>query len=120
MLKGQMNLPIIDEEITLTDLRGANVSRQREWDPTGKITPDFFALELAGEVGELLNVYKKLMRHKLELPGSRATREDLENELADVLIVLDLFAMRMDVDLTTALKRKFNATSDKLKLSTKL
>ena len=105
-----------DSEISLGNLRAANHSRQIEWDNSRQITPEYSAIEFAGEVGELLNVVKKIFREKLHLRGTRATHQDLENEMADVLITLDLLAMRMNVDLTAALRRKFNDTSDKLGL----
>jgi NTP pyrophosphatase (non-canonical NTP hydrolase) len=130
-------------EITLDRLRMVNRTRQIEWGAGDKITIDFSAIELAGEIGELLdvmevitndhiavklagksgkllNVIKKMLRERLNLRGSRASLEDLENEFADVLITLDLLAMRMKVDLTAALRRKFNETSSKLGLMTKL
>jgi NTP pyrophosphatase (non-canonical NTP hydrolase) len=104
----------------LDDLSNANDERNKEWDPHNKLTPMFFAVELAGEVGELCNVIKKLEREALGLPGSRATNEQLEDEIADVLIVLSLLANILDVDLETVTRRKFNATSDKLNLEARI
>ena len=104
----------------LSRLREASKLRQLEWDKHKVIDVSFLGCELAGEVGELCNVIKKLERERLGLPGSRATEEDLAAEMADVIIVLDLIAARFDVDLERAVVRKFNATSDKLRLNTKL
>jgi NTP pyrophosphatase (non-canonical NTP hydrolase) len=73
----------------------------------------FDALELGGEVGELLNVVKKLEREDRGWRGSRATDQDFADECADVLICLDKLARRRGVDLVSATIAKFNATSDK-------
>jgi hypothetical protein len=66
------------------------------------------------------NVVKKLVREKLGLRGSRATQEDLEDELADGQICLDLLAMAAGVDLGAATIRKFNERSRDLGLQTML
>lgn len=80
----------------------------------------FDAAELGGEVGELLNVVKKLEREERGWRGSRAAPEDFADECADVLICLDKLARRRDVDLVAATIAKFNATSDKVGLPQKL
>jgi len=80
----------------------------------------FDALELGGEVGELLNVVKKMEREDRGWRGSRAAPDDFADECADVLICLDKLARRKGVDLADATARKFNATSDKVGLSQKL
>lgn len=104
----------------LSTLRCANYSRNQEWDPAGSITLAYRGNELAGEVGEACNIIKKLERQRLGLRGSRATKEALAGELADVLICLDLIAMQADIDLDEALRVKFNAVSEKLGLATRL
>lgn len=74
-------------------LREANITRQREWDP-GNIVDRFWRMnELAGETGEVCNVLKKLHRERMDVAGSRATKADLAEELADVIICLDLLLM---------------------------
>jgi NTP pyrophosphatase (non-canonical NTP hydrolase) len=103
----------------LSQLRQANADRQREWDPTDAITLTYRGNELAGEVGEACNVIKKIERERLGLRGSRVTAEQLAEELADVIICADLIAMDMGINLTEAVARKFNATSDKYGLLTK-
>lgn len=80
----------------------------------------FDAVELGGEVGELLNVVKKLEREDRGWRGSRAAADDFADECADVLICLDKLARRRGVDLAEATARKFNATSDKVGLPHKL
>lgn len=95
----------------LTALRQANRLRNAQWDVDKKITPLFVLAELNGEVGELTNVLKKVMRRALQLKGSIATREDVEDEFGDVLICLDRLADVYNVNLETVTRKKFNKTS---------
>jgi NTP pyrophosphatase (non-canonical NTP hydrolase) len=100
-------------------LRDANRARQIEWDKGSKIDLSYRGNELAGETGEACNIIKKLERERLGIRGSRATIEQLAEELADVVICADLVAMELNIDLNQAVRRKFNATSEKVGLSTR-
>lgn len=91
-----------------------NKERQLEWDSSSELDVCFKALEFAGEAGELCNMVKKIRREELGLAGSRCTREQLEDEFADVLITLSLLADHLDIDLEKVTKAKFNKTSDKM------
>jgi NTP pyrophosphatase (non-canonical NTP hydrolase) len=106
--------------LTFNALRRANRQRQDEWDPNKTIDPLYRATELAGEMGAALNVVKKLERERRGIAGSRATKDDLRHELADVLICLDLLAEEYGIDLGEATREKFNATSQKVGLTTRL
>lgn len=122
-------------------LRISNTARQKEWDPLDRISTAYRGNEFGGEAGEALeeaiayllnlirlsksagklqNLVKKLEREKLGIPGSRTTADDLAKELADVIICTDLIAMDADVDLWKAVRDKFNATSEKVGLKTKI
>ncbi len=103
-----------------TSLRAANIARQAEWDPSDKITLTYRLNELAGETGEACNVGKKIERERLGIRGSRDTVEHLAEELADVVICADLVAMAEGIDLDAAVVAKFNATSEKVGLRTRL
>ena len=103
-----------------SSLREANLVRQQEWDPTNSISLSYRGNELAGEVGEACNVIKKLDRERLGIRGSRATNDMLAEELADVIICADLIASELGIDLNEAVRAKFNATSDKYKLTTRM
>lgn len=106
--------------MNLYDLRSANLARHIEW-CSGKPVPALFrATELGGEVGEALNVIKKLERERLGFPGGRETIDHLAEELADVVICVDLVAMDYNIDLSLWVPRKFNATSDKVGLTTRM
>lgn len=106
---------------TFTTLREANIARDKEWNTgTERLSLTFRATELAGEVGEACNVVKKLERERLGIAGSRDTIEHLAEELADILICADLLAMDTGIDLQDAVAVKFNATSEKVGLRTKM
>jgi NTP pyrophosphatase (non-canonical NTP hydrolase) len=82
-----------------TSLREANAARQKEWDPGDYASNlDWRLNELGGELGELCNVLKKLHRERCGVRGSRATIEQLTEELADVVICIDLTAMERGWD----------------------
>lgn len=102
----------------LAILRQANATRQKEWDPTDKITLEYRGNELAGEVGEACNLIKKLARERLGLRGTRTTPQRLAEELADIVICVDLIAMDLGIALDYAIERKFNETSAKYGLKT--
>jgi NTP pyrophosphatase (non-canonical NTP hydrolase) len=104
----------------LAILRTANVQRQREWDPTNSVSLEYRGNELAGEVGEACNVIKKIVRERLGIRGSRATQADLADELADVIICVDLIAAHEGIDLCAAVRNKFNYTSFRYNLKTRL
>jgi hypothetical protein len=65
-------------------------------------------------------IVKKLERERLGLRGSRATRQDLVDEIADVVIVADLICAVLDIDLGSVIIEKFNKTSRKYNLKTEL
>ena len=101
-------------------LRAANEARQIEWDKDNNISLAYRGNELAGEVGEACNVIKKLERERLGIRGSRASVSMLAEELADAVICLDLIAMQAGIDLEAAVRAKFNTTSVKYGLTTRI
>jgi NTP pyrophosphatase (non-canonical NTP hydrolase) len=101
-------------------LRTANQARQIEWDAGNQLTLAYRGNELAGEVGEACNVIKKIERERLGIAGSRDTIDHLAEELADVIICADLIAISAGIDLDAAVIAKFNATSEKVGLRTRL
>lgn len=77
----------------IAELHKANIARGIEWEGSNdKCDLSFWGVELAGEVGEACNIIKKIERERLSLRGSRATMQDLADELADVIICVDLIA----------------------------
>ena len=92
-------------------LRKANVDRDKEWNPDKVLSLTFRGNELGGETGEAQNCIKKLERERLGLRGSRSSLEQLAEELADVVICVDLIAMEYEIPLWEAIRKKFNKTS---------
>lgn len=110
----------LSARLDLADLHAANIARQAEWCPEQVPDLSFRGNELGGECGEAQNVIKKLERERLGWRGSRATLDDLGQELADVVICADLCAVTAGIDLAAVVRAKFNATSEKIGLSTRL
>ena len=105
---------------TLSRLREANLKRHKEWAKGAEISLTFRGCELAGEAGEACNNIKKLERERMGIVGSKISLEDIADELADVMICVDLIAMDLGIDMSGAITRKFNATSEKYGLNTKM
>lgn len=108
------------ERLSFSKLRRKNIQRQHEWDSDNQISLSYRGNELAGETGEACNIIKKLERERLDIKGSRATKKQLAEELADIIICADLIAMHEEIDLEQAVRDKFNATSEKIGLKTRL
>lgn len=110
----------MDTHAELFKLSVANSDRQKEWDPGNKIDLNFRGVELAGEVGELCNIIKKMTRERLGLRGSRATIDDAKEEIGDVAICLGLICNDLGIDMWEAIKFSFNRVSEKHDLKTRL
>jgi NTP pyrophosphatase (non-canonical NTP hydrolase) len=90
--------PLTGSALSFKALRSADLERQKEWCPD--VNPDlsFRGNELAGETGEACNVIKKLERERQGWRGSRDSLAHLGEELADVIIVVDLIASECGID----------------------
>lgn len=110
----------MSDTVEFNNLRAANVARQEAWCADQMPDLSFRGNELAGEVGEVCNVIKKLERERLGWRGSRDTVEHLAEELADVVICADLVAITAGIDLEAAVAAKFNATSENVGLPQRL
>lgn len=111
-----------DERVVwFPSLRAANQFRQDEWDADQQIDLAYRGNELAGEVGEACNIIKKIARERMGISGSRASLQELADELADIVICADLVAMGEGIDLLgEAVPAKFNRTSEKVGLTARL
>ena len=107
----------------LKELHEANAERAIEWE-TGASYPfdlAFFGLELAGEAGELCNKLKKHIREQKGARGSRTSLGEIKGEMADTIISLDNISRLLCFgSLGSMIAPKFNETSDKYGLSTKM
>jgi NTP pyrophosphatase (non-canonical NTP hydrolase) len=106
--------------VDFEQLRQANKQRHIEWANGESLPLSFRGVELAGEVGEACNEIKKLARNELGIRGGKDDLTGLRDELADVLICVDLIAMDLGIDLGEVVRAKFNATSEKYGLETRL
>lgn len=113
------------KKLTFEALRKANARRGIEWMGGPNTLDDilFTAVELGGESGEVLNAVKKLHRFLTKKRGGvpyKTSRKAIEEELADVIICADRVAETLNIDLGNAVQNKFNKTSKKYKLKTRL
>jgi hypothetical protein len=82
--------------LTFANLRAVNSTRCLRWHKTGldEWTVADWVVAAGGEVGEALNVIKKLNRDRDGQPGNTKSRTelraDLADELADIIIYLDI------------------------------
>lgn len=100
----------------LHEFREANVERCKAFGHGGVAgwALGNWALALAGETGELCNLVKKRIR------GDDISDAEIADEVADIFTYLDLFAARMDLDLSSAVVSKFNRVSDRIGSSVKI
>ena len=106
--------------VSFNDLREANIARKKEWPGDDSCDLEFTAIEFAGEAGELMESLKKFLRGQRGIKGSTANIADIADEMGDVLVALDLLANMLGIDLGNAVRHKFNKTSKKYGLETRL
>lgn len=101
----------------LDELRAANITRAARWHgPDSTWTGADWSNAMAGEMGEAANVVKKIRRGEdgcpaAHDPGPRMLVAMLGDEIADVIIYADLLAAHYGIDLSGAIRTKFNAVS---------
>lgn len=87
--------PVVDKLTPVnryTTLREANTVRQKEWDTGGDIDLSYAGNELAGEVGEAIELGIVVARTRQLVKG-------VDDELGDVVICCDLIAGRLNLPL---------------------
>jgi len=96
-------------------------SNLNDWSPTD------WGCAVAGEAGELCNILKKIKRIDDGLGQFNKEGETIQslfdaagNEMADVVIYLDLLAQRLGLNLEHCIKNKFNYNSELIGSSHKL
>jgi NTP pyrophosphatase (non-canonical NTP hydrolase) len=107
--------------LTFKALRAANAARcpmfknaKGETQHSGRDwSPNDWGIATGGELGEAMNVMKKVRRGDMTLEEARPK---LAQEFADVLIYLDMLANACGVDLGEAVMETFNAKSRQLEL----
>lgn len=108
--------------LTFNTLRGANLKRLPMFrDAKGRTchskndgsdwSPAQWLQAVTGELGEYANLRKKVERGDLTIEEARPM---LADELADVVIYLDILAAQLGVNLGEAIISKWNRTSEKV------
>ena len=116
------------KDLTIRQFSALNIARAIHWHKSDldSWSPAEWGNALAGEVGELCNVLKKILRHDKGIQqlaveqgkpyegGRRAELiEDAANEIADAYTYLDLVAARLGLDVQQCVVRKFNEISER-------
>jgi NTP pyrophosphatase (non-canonical NTP hydrolase) len=102
------------KEISLREFRELNSMRAKDFPSKCEMGTDFYAIALAGEVGELCNFLKKQSRDGVD------HYKAIGEEIADIFTYLDLLAESLNIDIELALRYKFNKVSDKIGSNIKL
>ena len=104
---------VFTEQLTFRDLTRANTRRLAEF-PGHSENPWNAAdwmVAVTGEVGELANKLKRLRRGVVVRGKELPNVTDLAEEIADIIIYLDLLASYLDIDTAQAVRHKFNLVS---------
>ena len=109
-----MVMPMHNTDLSFSALRAANTerinntpfyARTRQWGAAE------WCLSIMGELGEAANLIKKVYRGDFTFEDRRKAIED---ELADVIIYVDLLARRLGINLGAVVARKFNEVSERV------
>lgn len=120
--------------LTIPRFQLINEKRSLTWHEGKRIwTPVDWSNALAGEVGELCNLAKKLQRARDGIKSKHfdpsrdrlsffeaSTIDQMADEIADVIIYGSLNASKLGLDLEWIIKKKFNADSEVIGLSERL
>ena len=118
------------KDLTIRQFSALNELRALHWHSEGGLdswSPAEWGNALAGEVGELCNVLKKLLRHdmgiqQLAVENREPTKQsgtrakllvDAAKEIADSYTYLDLVAARLGLDVQQCVVSKFNEISER-------
>ncbi len=112
-------------KLDLAAMRPINVERAREGFKCYDNQPlTYWTTAVAGEVGELCNMIKKLQRvEKGGMDGGSSytakdiNKEMLQEEIGGIVIYLDLLASLLDIDLEEAVLETFNQKSRQMGFS---
>ena len=115
-------------KLDLAALRPVNVQRAREGFKCYDNQPlTYWTTALAGEVGELCNMIKKMQRvERGGIDGGSSytakdiSKEMLKEEIGGIAIYLDLLASLLDISLEEAIIDTFNSKSDKYRFSQRI
>jgi NTP pyrophosphatase (non-canonical NTP hydrolase) len=114
--------------LNLQSFRTANVDRAINGFNCYQNQPlTYWTTALAGEVGELCNMIKKLQRVKnggmdggSSYKASDITKKMLQEEIGGIVIYLDLLASLLDIELEEAIQSTFNNKSEQLNFTQRI
>lgn len=87
-------------------------AQERNWDRYH--SPKNLSMALAGEAGELLDLFQWLSEEESKLDKIDAkTRDNVKDELADIFIYLLRLADKLDINLEDAAHKKLTINEDK-------
>jgi NTP pyrophosphatase (non-canonical NTP hydrolase) len=99
--------------LLFVDLTRANTRRLRVF-PGHSDDPwnaNDWMVAVTGEVGELANKLKRLRRNVVVRNKPLPSKQELAEEIADIVIYLDLLATYLGIDMGNAIHDKFNLVS---------
>lgn len=116
------------DDLGFGDLRGGNIRRLPLFrNKRGELahsecdgsdwSPAQWLQAVAGELGEYANLRKKYERGDID---SESFYPEAANELADVVVYLDILAFQLGINLGEAVRDKFNAVSDRVECDVKI
>lgn len=110
---GQM---IPESGLTFDELQQKNCDRSKEAydDILHNASLSYFGNALAGEVGEVCNLIKKIERAKLVGKFDTIPVSEVGKELADIIMYASLIASKLDLSLSQWVVDKFNEVSDRI------
>jgi NTP pyrophosphatase (non-canonical NTP hydrolase) len=102
--------PTDDKDTTLLDLKEAVQAfvRERDWERFH--SPKNLSMALAAEAAELMEHF---LWETTEASHERAKREDVADELADILVYAIEFANITGIDIASAISRKMEKNAEK-------
>lgn len=122
----------IPGQLTLEEIAETNDARCRHWHKEGDWTDERWFTATAGEFGEMAlaaikflyigNQVKKEFRAKEGSPGIlkgetlESLNQEIEDEWADVMLYMILFAAHRKISMSAAIRRVFNRKSEQLGL----
>ena len=105
----------LHECLRFYDLKKTNTERcEKHFHAINDWSLTDWACAVAGEVGEMCNMIKKLKR------GENIDINEIGKEIADVVIYSDLLATRLGLSLSKLVTDKFNEVSDRVNCNIKL
>lgn len=111
---------VISADLTAMDMGYGLITNQGDWTQGQIRGMNQMALSLGASVGKACNIIKKVDREKLGLPGSKSNSGLAVVHLQQSVDWCYRMAISLQVDLWAAVCAKFNSTSEKVGLTTRL